>query len=131
MKIIFIALCCLVSISAFSQTQAEMNEEAFATYKKADKELNSVYKKILVEYKSDTAFIRNLKISQRIWVTFRDAELNMKYPDREPYYYGSILPLCMANFLEKLTLDRIKTLKVWLVGVPDGDVCSGSVKTIK
>ena len=108
-----------------------MNEEAFATYKKADKELNSVYKKILVEYKSDTAFIRNLKISQRIWVTFRDAELNMKYPDREPGYYGSVLPLCMANFLEQLTLDRIKTLKVWLLGVQDGDVCSGSVKTIE
>jgi uncharacterized protein YecT (DUF1311 family) len=118
-------ICC----ASFAQTQTEMNESAFNSYKKADKELNDVYKKILSEYKSDTIFIKNLKASQRIWISFRDAELNMKYPEREAGYYGSIQPTCVANYLEQLTKARIKTLKVWLVGIPEGDSCSGSVKT--
>ena len=42
---------------SFGQTQAEMNQEAYAAYQKADKELNDVYKNILVEYKSDPAFV--------------------------------------------------------------------------
>jgi uncharacterized protein YecT (DUF1311 family) len=63
-----------------------MNQQSFDSYDKADKELNNVYKKILEKYKSDTLFIKNLKISQRIWITFRDAELNMKFPDDGPYW---------------------------------------------
>jgi len=117
-----------ICATGFAQTQAEMNLEAGNAYKKADKELNEVYKKILQEYKSDSVFIKNLKASQRIWVSFRDAELKMKYPDREDGYYGTIHPLCILNYLEQLTKDRIKTLKVWLDGLEEGEVCGGSVK---
>jgi uncharacterized protein YecT (DUF1311 family) len=113
-----------------SQTQNEMNQEAYASYQKADKELNTVYKKILNEYKADTEFIKNLKTAQRIWITFRDAEMKMKYPDRGDYYYGSIHPMCLSGFLEELTRERIKTLNVWLEGIPEGDACLGSVKMI-
>ena len=31
-------------------------------------------------------------------------------------------------YLDELTKSRIKTLKVWLDGIEEGDVCSGSVK---
>lgn len=117
------------SLFGFSQTQTEMNTEAYKDFEKVDNELNQTYKKILVEYKSDTAFIKNLKVSQRIWITFRDAELKMKYPDREPGYYGSIYPVCRAEYLKELTLARIKTLRIWLEGIEEGDACAGSVKT--
>jgi len=127
-KLLLILIIGLASFTGFSQTQMEMNVKAFDSYKKADKELNDVYKKILFEYKSDTIFVKNLKVSQRIWITFRDAELNMKYPDREPGYYGSIQPTCVAMYLEQMTKERIKTLKVWLIGIPEGDCCSGTVK---
>ncbi len=60
-----------------------MNDEASNSYKQADKELNDIYKTILSEYKSDTIFIKNLKASQRIWISFRDAELKVKYPENE------------------------------------------------
>ena len=125
--IILLFLCLLTNFS-FAQTQLEMNTQAGANYKKADKELNSAYTKILKEYKSDTAFIKNLKASQNIWIKFRDAEMKMKYPDREPGYYGSIQPLCWYNYLEKLTKKRTKELKTWLSGIEEGNCCSGSVK---
>ena len=117
-----------VSLTGFSQTQGELNMDASESYKKADNELNEIYKSILIEYKSDTAFIKNLKASQRIWITFRDAQLKVKYPEIEQEYYGSVYPMCVSMYLEKLTQERIKTLKEWIDGIEEGDVCIGSVK---
>ena len=73
-------------------------------------------------------FIKNLKASQIIWIKFRDSEMKVKFPDREGGYYGSIQPVCRYSYLEKLTKIRTNDLKVWLTGIEEGDVCSGSVK---
>jgi uncharacterized protein YecT (DUF1311 family) len=101
----------------------------YDSYKKTDKKLNEVYQAILKAYKSDTEFIKNLRASQRIWMNFRDAEVKVKFPDREEGYYGSIHPLCVSAYLEELTLDRVSTLSQWLKGSEEGDACSGSIKT--
>jgi len=113
---------------SFAQTQLEMNEDAYNNYLKTDKELNITYQKIIKQYKDDKEFTKNLKISQKIWIQFRDAEMKMKFPDREDGFYGSIHPMCWSNYLEKLTTIRIKQLKIWLTGIEEGDACSGSVK---
>jgi uncharacterized protein YecT (DUF1311 family) len=110
------------------QTGAEMNQQAHVSYQKADKELNAVYQKIVVNYKNDPAFIASLKAAQRLWIQFRDAELKMKYPQREQGYYGSVYPMCYSAYKEELTRQRIKTLQQWLEGAEEGDVCAGSVK---
>ncbi len=128
MKTIFLGLLIMICSTAFCQTQFEMNQESGDAFAKVDKELNEIYKKILLEYKSDTAFIKNLKASQRIWITFRDAELKMKFPDRERGWYGSMHPMCVSGYLEKLTRDRIITLNEWLQGVAEGEGCGGSIK---
>ncbi|WP_237586872.1 lysozyme inhibitor LprI family protein [Pontibacter russatus] len=121
-------LCFVFTVNAsFAQTQADMNKEAYAAYEKADKELNEVYRDILLAYKSDTAFIYNLRASQRIWIAFRDAELNMKYPARDAGFYGSMHPLCRASYLAELTRERTATLRKWLQVAAEGDACSGSV----
>jgi len=52
----------------------------------------------------------------------------MKFPDREPGFYGSVLPMCEAMYLAELTQDRIKALNVWIEGVEEGNVCAGTVK---
>jgi uncharacterized protein YecT (DUF1311 family) len=116
------------SIFCYGQTQLELNTEAFNNYKKTDTKLNQVYSQILKEYKSDVVFITNLKNSQRLWIQFRDAEMKAKYPQREDGYYGSIFPLCWNLYLKELTEERIKKLNIWLVGIPEGDACNGSVK---
>ena len=126
---LFISIIFCVTINfCFGQTKAEMNQNANTGFQKADKELNFVYQSILKSYKSDTEFVKNLKISQRIWVQLRDAEMKTKYPDRENGYYGSVQPMCWSIYMEDLTEERTKKLKVWLTGIEEGDVCSGSVK---
>lgn len=117
----------LLACGTYGQTQLEMNTDAANEYKKADAELNSVYKQILKKYASDTAFIKNLKAAQRLWIQFRDAEMKMKYPaDRSEY--GSVFPMCYSLYMTELTNTRTATLKIWLEGIEEGDVCSGSVQ---
>lgn len=120
---IFICSCC------YSQTQSQMNYEAELNYKKADSILNSVYKNILKAYQKDTIFITKLKQTQRIWISYRDAELEMKYPlPNKRKEYGSVYPMCASLYLEELTKERIGKLKLWLSGKDETDVCNGSVK---
>jgi uncharacterized protein YecT (DUF1311 family) len=130
-RLIFSAIFCLAINCCLGQTQAEMNKAAAADYQKADKELNSVYQQILKEYKADTAFIKNLKNSQRIWLQFRDAELKTKYPDRNPTFYGTAHPVCRSLYLAELTKERTEKLKVWVTGIEQENICAGSVKTKK
>ena len=119
----------IFSFKVISQTQGEMDTEQKKSYKSSDKKLNAVYQAILEEYKNDTIFLEALRLSQRNWIKFRDSELKMKYPERETEgYYGSVYPMCEAIYLNELTKSRIKTLKTWLEGIEEGDVCSGSVK---
>jgi len=123
------ALSILFSLSqSFAQTQMQLNQEAGSSYKKAEQELNTIYQQILKGYAKDTSFISHLKIAEKLWIKFRDAELLMKYPPAPAGYYGSVQPMCETSYLEQLTRDRIKTLKVWIEGIEEGDVCSGSVK---
>ncbi len=128
MRYILTILISLICLIGFAQTQGDLSEKAGESLKKSDKELNDIYKTILSDYKSDTVFIKNLKASQRIWIMFRDAELKVKYPETEPGYYGSVFPMCVSTYLEKLTKVRIETLKKWTIGIEEGDVCIGSVK---
>jgi uncharacterized protein YecT (DUF1311 family) len=128
MRYSLIILLFFIGFTGLCQTQTEMNIEAGESHKKVDNELNSIYKSILSEYKPDTVFIKNLKESQRIWVKFRDAELKVKYPETDPRFYGSVYPMCVSAYLEKLTRERINTLRQWLDGIEEGDACNGSVK---
>ena len=78
MRIIITILVYLsLTVNSFSQSQMEMNQSASNNYLKADRELNRVYKQILTDYKNDSTFIKKLKVSQRLWIRFRDAELEM------------------------------------------------------
>lgn len=121
-----IALFTILCSTSYAQTQMEMNLKAGEQYKKTDKEMNIVYQKILTEYAAQPEFIKKFKIAQRLWVQLRDAELDAKFPG--PDYYGTVEPMCRAMYLEGLTKERIKYLKVWLTGIPEGDSCNGSVK---
>jgi len=127
-KTVLIIVISFISNFGFSQTQFEMNQSAFKDFEKTDKELNLVYQKILKDYNSDANFIKNIKASQKTWIQFRDAEMKVKFPETEEGYYGSVFPMCWSSYMEELTKERIKKLKIWLDGIEEGDVCSGSVK---
>ena len=128
--IISILLILFTSAYSFAQTQAELNRDACATYDNADAEMNRTYKQILDKYQRDNVFIEKLKTAQRAWIKFRDADLESLYPNT-PSAYGSINPMCRCIALAELTTERTKSLKRWIDGVEEGDVCAGSIKIKK
>ena len=130
----FIALG-LVSLSVLNlqaQTQSQMNRDACAQYQQVDQLLNTTYGKILKDYAKDPQFLAKLRQSQRAWIAFRDAHLETRFPkiDKQAAY-GSSYPTCRCSLLTELTEQRTKELKVWVDGIPEGDVCNGSVKTAR
>jgi uncharacterized protein YecT (DUF1311 family) len=113
-KIIFLLVLTFSLNSLFAQTQIEMNNDAFNSYKKVDNELGVVYQLILKKYAKNTKFINALRASERLWIKFRDAEVKMMYPSDDPRFsYGSMYPLLYHGYLEELTRTRLNQLKLW------------------
>ena len=115
------------------QTQMQLNEDACDAYKTADQELNSLYQQVLKLYASDAAFLKAFRASQQAWLTYRDAQLEARFPTRpgeeKRVTYGSVYPTCRCTILAELTVARNQQLRVWVEGIAEGDVCSGSVRT--
>lgn len=112
-----------------AQTQTDMAQKAGAEFAKADKELNTVYNKILKEYKGDREFIEKMKAAQRAWIKFRDAHIEAVFPAKDKQSeYGSVYGMCYSMMMQEITEARIKQLRLWLKGTEEGDVCAGSVK---
>ena len=110
-----------------AMTQIEMNACAGMSLKIADGELNRVYTAIQSRYANDKLFLKKLKIAQLAWIKLRDADFEMQFPHtKEQGYYGSIFPTCASSYKTELTLKRVAFLKEWLIGVEEGDACSGS-----
>ena len=104
MKKIAIVFSLIMSVLSFAQNQTEMNIDSYKQYLKVDKELNVVYQKVLKKYSTDKVFLKKLKIAQNLWIKFRDAEAEAKYPaEDKKYEYGSVFPVCYNSFMEDLT----------------------------
>jgi uncharacterized protein YecT (DUF1311 family) len=110
------------------QTQLAMNQCAGLSFEETDAELNRVYGEIKRVYADDPTFLVALRDSQRAWIKLRDADMNLYFPEREAGYYGSITPFCKTSAITKITQERVEFLRQWLIGVEEGDVCSGSIR---
>lgn len=106
-KHLFIALLLFYFCNnSFAQTQSEMNATAYANYKKADAQLNKVYKQLMVIL--DKNEMPLLIQAEKDWVKFRDSHCKF---DASQYEGGSIQPLIYSNCLEELTKKRIVEIK--------------------
>ena len=93
-----------------AQTQASMNAEARADFKRADAELNKTYEAVLKKLPDDESK-RKLKESQRAWLAFRDAEAAFAADEARG---GSMAPTLRYATMTELTQQRIKQLKARL-----------------
>ena len=127
MKSILTLFIGLLFISGFSQSTTELNIEAGKSSYNATLKLTNMFNTILEEYKQDTLFTEKLKTSQNLWLSYRDAQIQTKYPEGQNSY-GTIYSMCESIYREYLTNQRIETLQDWVDGIEEGDVCLGSVK---
>ncbi|WP_193213844.1 lysozyme inhibitor LprI family protein [Luteolibacter marinus] len=107
---LLLSATCVPAIAP-AQSQAEMNAEAAAAFEKADKELNQVYVKVMRELDDESK--QRLKVAQRAWVAFRDAEATFR-ADAEARG-GSMWPMIHEGIRGRLTAQRVKSLKELLI----------------
>ena len=92
-------------------SQAELNDCYGDAYKKADAELNVLYRQITDRLKDDKETAGLLVAAERAWVAFRDAECNFSVSAvAGAAAYGMIHAIC----LHRLTGKRIDDLKNYL-----------------
>lgn len=107
-KVRFLVLFMFFALShkASAQSQMQMNEEAYADYEKADKQLNVVYNQFL---KLATEEEKNRLIkSQKDWIKARENHCDLEAAEAGG---GSMQPLIYANCMEEETKKRINYLK--------------------
>ena len=92
-------------------SQAELNDCYGNAYKKADAELNVLYRQITDRLKDDKETAGLLVAAERAWVAFRDAECNFSVSAvAGAAAYGMIHAICLRG----LTGKRIDDLKRYL-----------------
>ncbi|WP_166126661.1 lysozyme inhibitor LprI family protein [Flavobacterium bernardetii] len=106
MNKIFLLFFLCFSFNLSAQTQAEMNKIAHDDFKKADAELNKVYKKV-IEVLDVTEKQLMIK-AQKDWLKFRDSHCKFEI---EQFKGGSISPLIYSTCLSERTNVRIEDLK--------------------
>lgn len=112
-----------------AKDQKAMNDCARAEYTDADRSLNLIYQQVLKEYETDSGFTERLKLAQRAWLMFRDAELEALFPAGDKAsVYGTTFPMCFDQWRTRLANERTAQLKRWLDRVPEGDACAGSIQ---
>ena len=90
-----------------AQTTVEMRDCAGKEYKKADAELNSVYKQLMSKL-MDAGHQTALKTAQQAWIKYRDANCEFEaYLNRG----GTIYPVVYTGCLSAMTTNRTKELR--------------------
>ena len=100
-----------------SGSQLAMNQCALEDYERVDKELNQVWLQLLAKEKDNPVYIKKLRVAQRAWITFRDAETEATFAceDSNPRLcWGSMYPMLYHAVLSELTEARIQRLKQYL-----------------
>jgi uncharacterized protein YecT (DUF1311 family) len=108
MKIPAILLLALAGLAhvTFAQTQAEMTEQAVGDLKKADVKLNAAYAEARAAL--DEEGQKKLKVAQRAWIAFRDAQADLEADTAARG--GTMAPLIDAMTRKQLTEDRTSEL---------------------
>src|SRR5947209_14227265 len=93
----------------------EMHKCADGEARRADAELNRVYKKLLSRPAKDTEAVRKIRTAQRAWIVFREAHIASVFPAQDKQgQYGSIYARCVLELFTDLTRQRTAMLESML-----------------
>jgi uncharacterized protein YecT (DUF1311 family) len=91
----------------------EMSACAVDAFNAADAELNDVYRRLLAAGAKEPAFIKKMRIAQKAWIRFRDADLEAKFAceqDDARVCWGSMITLDWPAHKTRLTRERTAQL---------------------
>ena len=100
-----------LSVSAFAQSQLDMNDDAIRAYEKVDKELNLVYKQVIGKMSEQEK--TKIKTAQRKWIKMKESSCTKEAAE---YEGGSMYPMIYHDCLAIKTKKRLTELKKMLIG---------------
>ncbi len=121
----------IVSAQSPDSVIVENNRSSCSDYLKLKKDMEDLVKKINVEYRKDGDFLAKFQKAQAIWVAYRDAQIDMIFPEADKSMYGASYASCRCNWLIDMTIQRYDLLLRWISNFDDGDTCNGSVNSKK
>lgn len=93
--------------------QLELNACALDEFSKADKDLNETYQSLINRQGYNLVFISKLRLAQKAWVIFRDADVAARFACSEGDVHtcwGSIYTMSVLYRKAELTRERTKHL---------------------
>jgi len=104
-----------VVCSQKAQTQMEMNICASNEAAEADKELNIIYHKLLLQVSGQKMVVAKIKSAERAWITYRDSYIDAMYPaGNKQEEYGSMYPLEVNLLRAKFARSQSTALELLL-----------------
>jgi uncharacterized protein YecT (DUF1311 family) len=98
--------------NAKAKTQREMNACANDEAKRADAELNDIYRTLLTKVSSEPEAAAKIKVAERAWIAYRDAYIEAMYPARNKQAgYGSSYPMEIDLLRAQLTVQQIMAIR--------------------
>ncbi|QPK61844.1 DUF1311 domain-containing protein [Methylomonas sp. LL1] len=94
--------------------QLELNACASDDFAKADQELNQTYQALIKKEADAPLFISKLRLAQKAWLSFRDADLEARFACAEEdvrICWGSMYPLLLLSSKAELTRERTRQLQ--------------------
>jgi hypothetical protein len=119
-------------------SQAEMNSIEGENLQRAEKRLHTILDSIKILYSKDeifysekqkTLFFKNLELSQKSWLSYLESMVELKFP-KDDEFAGSSTGMSIAIYKNELIDKRIIDLNPWLIGTPQGDVGSGTIRKL-
>ena len=133
-RLLTLAVLLCAAAPAFAQdvvcnpggNQLELNACADQEFRKADAELNAVYRQIVTRLAGEPVALAKVKAAQRLWVQLRDADLEARYPvgaDENPrFLYGSMYPMLYSANKAELIRQRTQWLRATFLDRAEGEL---------
>ena len=118
-------------------SQADMNNEVYENLQRAEKRMQTILDSIHMLYnqagvfsapKFKDSFFKSLEFSQKQWGLYAEGMVELKYPKEEEG--GTATGMSIARYKIDLVNQRIRDLNPWLMGIPQGDVGSGTLRLL-
>ena len=112
-------------------SQIDQSRNSCSDYLKVKKGMDDMVKSIEEEYAKYPKFLVNFKKAQEGWVSYREAQIDMIFPEANKAQYGTLYPTCRCNWLIEFTNQRLDFLIKFVSNTYDVESCGGAVNSKK
>ena len=114
-----------------------MNNIVYVNLERAEKRMQTILDSIRILYNQEGAFwdpklknsfFNSLEKSQQHWESYYEMMVELKFPKEDEG--GSSTGMSNASYRRDLIDQRIRDLNPWLMGMPQGDISGGTIRSL-